>query len=224
MLQFNLLPDVKIEYVRAKRNQRMVIGTAVIATAAALGVALLLTAIVYGVQKKNLSDLNRDIKQYSTELKNTPDIGKILTIQNQLGALTGLHDQKVVASRVFDVAQAVTPPGVTISDFATDFTANSMTISGGASSLDQVNVFTDTLKFANFGADGQTVKPFSDVVLSQFGRNEEGTTYTITLSYDPTIFSVQTPYNLIVPKQNTTNSVTGQPNIFKQTSNGSAGI
>lgn len=223
MLQFNLLPDVKIEYVKARQTQRIVIGTSIIAIIAAVGVTLLLAGIVYGVQKKSLSDLDSDVHKYSSQLKSVPDLGKILTIQNQLGALSGLHQKKIVSSRVFKVVEQTTPDGVTISDVATDFTANTMSISGAAASLDEINVFTDTLKYATFGeGSGQSIKPFTDVVLAQFSRSEGATSYTITLSFDPSIFSIQTPYDLTVPKKNTTNSITGQPaDIFKQSTNGS---
>jgi len=225
MLQLNLLPDVKIEYIKTQRTKRLVFGTALIAMLAAGTVTLLLALVVYGVQKKNMNDLSSDVQKYSGQLKQTPDLNKILTIQDQLGALTGLHDQKVIASRVFLLAQQATPQGVTVSDFTTDFQANTISISGAASALDRVNTFTDTLKYANFDAGvGKTIHPFSNIVLSQFGRSENATTYTIALSFDPTVFSVKSTYNLIVPKQNTTDSVTGQPaEIFKQTAPSGSG-
>lgn len=217
MLQLNLLPDVKIEYIKTQRTKRLVFGSAVLAMAIAAGITLLLALVVYGVQKKVMDDQSTTINKYSDNLKAIPDLNKILTIQDQLGQLTGLHDQKVLASRVFLLSQQVTPPGVTISDFTTDYQANTMSISGAANSLDSVNVFTDTLKYVSYDSgDGNATKPFTNVVLAQFGRSEKTTTYTITLAFDPVMFSVKGSYNLTVPKQNTTNSVTGQP-VFKQT-------
>lgn len=218
MIQFNLLPDVKIEYVRAKRIQRMVIGTSAILTVAAVGVTLLLASVVYGIQKKNLADMDDDIKSYTAQLQSTPDLDKIITIQNQLKAINGLHDQKVAASRIFQVATQVTPTGVTISDLTADFANNTFTITGGAPALDRVNAFTDSLKYAKFTSEElQSTKPFTDVVLTQFARNDAAATYSISCNFDPALFDGATPYSLTVPNQISTGSVTGQPQeIFKK--------
>ncbi len=224
MLQFNLLPDVKIEYVKAKRMQRMVVGTAVVATVATVTITLLLFLVVYGVQKKHMSDLNKDIAKYSGQLKSTPDLDKILTIQNQMAALGPLHDQKIVTSRIFQLIQQTTPVSVSISDYETDFAANTIQISGSASALSRVNTYTDSLKFATFKtADGASVKPFSSVVLSAFGRGDDATSYTITLSFDPIIFSSSSSFDLVVPKQITTNSVTNQPSQIFNSNNSTDG-
>lgn len=220
MIQFNLLPDVKIEYVKAQRTKRLVIGSALIGTATTFVIFLLLLVAVQGVQKKNITDLNDDIEKYSDQLKDTEDLDKILTIQNQLNALSGLHDQKIVASRVFEFMQQVTPTDVTISDHNVDYTAFTMTITGQAPSLDRVNTFTDTLKFARFtlGDESETSKAFSSVVLEQFGRNEQGSTYTIKLNYEPRLFVItENPRLSIPPGFVTTRSVLGQPTeIFKK--------
>jgi Tfp pilus assembly protein PilN len=219
MIQFNLLPDVKIEFVKAQRTKRLVVGSAVIATISTLVLFLLLLTAVVVVQKKSISDLDGDIKTYGSELKSTPDINKILTIQNQLGALNGLHNQKVVATRIFSLMQQTTPADVTISDHAVDYTASTMTITGAAPTLDRVNTFIDSLKFTSFvHNDNSTSKAFSSVVLAQFGRDAEGSTYTITLSFDPLIFSGDEKGTVVVPKTVTTRSVAGQPtDIFQKT-------
>jgi ABC-type lipoprotein release transport system permease subunit len=81
MIQLNLLPDVKIEYLRTNRNKRLVIGISLIVIVASIGILLLLASIVYGFQKKNLSDLNKDIATYNKQLKDTPELDKVLTIQ-----------------------------------------------------------------------------------------------------------------------------------------------
>lgn len=219
MIQFNLLPDVKIEYVRAQRTKRLVIGTSVIATLSTFALFLLLLVAVQGVQKQNLKNLNSDIKKYSEQLKGTPDLNKILTIQNQLGELNGLHDKKIVASRIFDVMQQTTPVEVTISDHTVDFTAGTMSITGAAPSLDRVNTFVDTLKFTKVVRnDNSRSNAFTSVVLAQFGRDDKGSTYTITLNFHPAIFAISEKGTVVVPKTVTTRSVLGQPtDIFKNT-------
>ena len=221
MIQFNLLPDVKIEYVKAQRTKRLVMGSAMIATISSFAVCLLLFIAVQGVQRKSLNDLNKDISQKTAELKKTPDLNKILTVQNQMGALNDLHQKKVVASRIFPLMQQATPADVTISDHSVNFEENTMSVSGDAPSLDKVNKFVDTLKFATLTtaetAQSDT-KAFSDIVLSQFGRSETSSTYTITVAFDPALFSNVEPASIVVPKTITTRSVIEQPtDIFKKT-------
>ena len=54
MIQFNLLPDVKQEYLKAKRTKQLVVLVSIIASATALTVLLLLFISVNVVQKKSL--------------------------------------------------------------------------------------------------------------------------------------------------------------------------
>lgn len=221
MIQFNLLPDVKIQYVRAQRTKRLVIGTAIIATLASFAIFVLLFVGVQGVQRKLLSDLDGRIKVATNELKSTPELNKILTIQNQLGALTKLHDDKVVATRVFGYLQETTPSDVTISDYEVNFTESTMKITGQAPGLDRVNTFTDTLKFATFATGEDPAgddKAFSEVVLAQFSPSEGKFAYALTLKYDPKLFQSASEIVLTVPKGlTTTRSVIGQPtDIFKK--------
>ncbi len=219
MIQFNLLPDVKIAYVKAQRTKRLVMGSALIATAASLAVFVLLFATVHIVQSKNLGDLDADIKKYSQELKDIPDLNKILTIQNQLSSVNAIHDVKPVASRVFVILQQVTPADVTISDYSVDYDNKVVSIKGDAPGLDKVNLYVDTLKFAKFKTENIEAKnAFREIVLSQFARGEKGATYEITLTYDDALFVNDQKIELIIPKTVTTRSVTEQPSdIFRKT-------
>lgn len=201
MIQFNLLPDVKLEYVKAQHTKRLLTSVSIIVSLAALAVLLLALAAVDGVQKKSLHDLNNDISKYSTQIKNVKDLDKILTVQNQLGTLTSLHDQKPVASRLFTYISQVTPAQANLNKLTVDFTANTMVIGGDAPSLDVVSTYTDTLKATSYKVSGSSSAPkaFSNVVLSNFGRDSKGATFTITLSFDPAIFSSQNNVTLTVP-------------------------
>jgi Tfp pilus assembly protein PilN len=219
MIQFNLLPDVKLAFVKAQRTKRLVMGSAFIATASAFAIFVLLFTGVHVVQKVRISQLNGDIKDKTAELKENDDLDKVLTIQNQLSSLTGLHDQKVASSRTLAFVQQVTPSEVSINNLAVDFKENTMTITGLSPTLDRVNTFIDTLKYSKYtrNENPEEKKAFSDVVLSQFGRSEVATTYTITLVYDPALFGPEVSNLLIVPKGVTTNSVVDQPNtLFKK--------
>ena len=212
-VQFNLLPDIKIEYLKAKRQQHMVILVSVLATIVAISVFVLLLSVVYGLQKKNIGDLNADIKSSSRELQNTKDLTKILTVQNQLKALPGLHDQKVVSSRLYDYLSQVTPTTASITKLNVDFSLNTMTISGGAPDLSTVNKYVDTLKFTKFSTKDESSQKnaFSDVVLTNFTRDDKAATYTIDLKFDPTIFEGADSVDFTVPQIISTRSEVDKP-------------
>jgi Tfp pilus assembly protein PilN len=202
MVQFNLLPDVKLEYVKTQRTKRLLTLVSLVASAAALVILFLSFVSVDVVQKKSLSDLNKDITKYSAQLKSVPDLDKILTVQNQLGTLTSLHNQKPVTSRLFGFITQVTPSQASLNNVNLDFTTNKLTIGGTAPSLDVVSTYTDTLKATKYktGDSSMAMHAFSNVVLSSFGRTDQGATFTITLDFDPAIFNTANNVTLSVPQ------------------------
>lgn len=214
MIQFNLLPDVKLQFIKAERTKRVVTGVSVIAGAAALVVLLLLLFTVDVVQKKSINDLTHDIKTNADTLKHTPDLQKMLTVQSQLHSLTSLHDQDPVSSRLFDFMSRLTPKQASISDLSIDNTANTMTVTGKAPTLDVVNTFVDSLKYTNYTtsadtSDGSSKPAFTNVVLSSFGRDSKTASYTITLNFDPALFSNASDVTLTANGQ----AITQQTNI-----------
>lgn len=225
MIQLNLLPDVKLQYLKAKRLQGLVMSVSTILIIASLAIFILLVGTVNVLQKKNIHDLDRDISSYTKQLQDTPDLNKVLTVQNQLRALPDLHDQKAVASRVFGFLKQLTPKEASISQLSTDYTQHTMTITGNAKSLDIVNTFVDSIKFTTFKqADGSKADAFSSVVLSQFSRNNAGASFTITLSYDPAIFDSAHDVQLKVPNIISTRSAIEQPtDLFKKDTSQPAG-
>jgi hypothetical protein len=219
MVQFNLLPDIKVRYLKAKRQKHAVVLGSVIAIIASLSVFVILLTVVYVLQKKNLSDLNTDIKEASSELQTTKDLTKILTVQNQLKALPALHDQKVVSTRLFDYLSQTTPAAASIAKLNVDYSLNTMSISGLADTLGTVNTYADILKFTNYTTKiNKTEKhAFTDVVLSSFNRDKESVTYSITLKFDPAIFAGTSDVKLTVPEIISTRSEVDKPSALFQT-------
>lgn len=212
MIQINLLPDVKMQYLKVRRTQRLVTSVSILLIAASLFVFILLIGTVDVFQKKTLSDLNSTISSDEKQLQNTPNLNKILTVQNQLQVLTNLHNEKPATTRLFGFLQQVTPSSVTISQFNIDYTQNTISITGNADTLDTVNDYTDTLKFTTYKQqNGSTANAFTSVVLAQFSRSSSGATYTITASFDPNIFNSANNVNLTVPSIISTRSVLEQP-------------
>lgn len=221
MIQFNLLPDVKLEYIKTQRTKHLVTSVSLLASAASLGIFIVLVLTVNVWQAKTINDLSKDIKAASEELRSTNDLDKILTVQSQLGSLGSLHDAKPTTPRLFNFLSQLTPTEATIGDISVDYTNNTMSVTGEAPGLSVVNTFTDGLKFTQYelkGAPGDKKDAFSNVVLASFGRNQDGATYTITLAFDPAIFSNADDIKLFVPNIVTTRSVVEQPSVlFEET-------
>jgi len=201
MIQFNLLPDVKLEYVKTQRTKHLLTLVSFCVSAAGIAILLLAFVSVDVVQKKSLHDLSGDITKYSAQLKDVKDLDKILTVQNQLSTLTSLHDQKPVTSRLFTYISQLTPGHASLNQLSVDFVGNTLSIGGTAPTLDTVSTYTDTLKNTNYTLEGEgkLIPAFSKVVLSAFGRDQAGTTFTISCSFDPAIFNVANNITLRVP-------------------------
>lgn len=222
MIQLNLLPDVKNRYIKAQRTKRLVLISSIAISGAALGVVILLASVVYGAQKIQLSHYASEIKKNSAELNKIEGLDKILTIQNQLNQLDSLHSKKPVTSRLFSFLPQITPNEVQIATLSLNYANSSVQLSGTAKSVEAINKFVDTLKFTKYTVDnGTDQKPaFSSVVLSSFSTSDKGASYSLTMSFDPNIFSSSyKTVTLVVPKITSTRSQTEAPTaLFKDPS------
>lgn len=232
MIQFNLLPDVKIEYIKTTRIKRSVMMAATVASGAAIFIMITLFLLINVAQKKHLNDLSADIKTNSKKLQSIKDISKILTVQNQLVSLDSVHDKKPVTSRLSKYIEIVTPANISLANLEVKFAENSMEISGQGAQLADINKFVDTIKFTKYTAkednkennaneDNEPLEEklaFSKVVLSSFEKTEKGITYTINLAFDPTIFDAKWIVTLNVPTITTNRSATEKPAaLFQET-------
>ena len=221
-VQFNLLPDVKLEFNRAQHAKRVVYTLSFLACGVAVALFVISFLAVNVLQKQLLNNANNDINNYSNQLKKIPDLDKILTVQNQLSALPGLHDQKHYASRLFGYLRDITPANVNIGKIDVDMTANSLTISGTADKVENVNKFVDTMKFTTFKATDATTanQAFTNVLLSKIDRDDKGASYEITTTFDASLFTGATSVSLNIPQETTTRSVLNAPSTSNPLFNG----
>jgi hypothetical protein len=212
MIQLNLLPDIKLQYIRAARMRSLALALSLIVSLGSLGLLALLLSL-NALQTKHLNDLNKDIDRNSSSIRGQDDIDRILTVQNQLNSLSTLHSSKPTASRLTGYLNQVTPSKVNINNVSADFTTTTISVSGTADSLARVNQYVDTLKFTNYTTKEvkDSKKAFSAVVLASFNLSENEASFSITLTYDPVIFDITQTVSLTVPKQVTTRSQVDQP-------------
>jgi hypothetical protein len=216
MLQFNLLPDIKQEHIKSQKLKQTVVTLSGLVAIGALTIMILLFMVVNVLQKKHLKDVNADIKTYSSKLQSTPDLNKILTVQNQLNSLPAMHDKKPVALRLFNYLSQVVPAKISISNLSVDFVQSTIKIDGTADSISTINQFVDTLKFTTYSdSSGDTNKnAFTNVVLTSFSKSDKGSNFTISASFDPAIFDSAKEAKLTVPNKITTRSNLNAPDAL----------
>lgn len=219
MIQFNLLPDVKLEFIKIKRTKHLVLVTAFIISGVSLAILAVMFSTVSVLQEGHLDNLSAEIAEDIKTLKEFPELEKILTIQNQLNSINALHAKKPNLSRLVYYLSIITPETVTISSADLVIETPTLNISGNAPDLATINKLVDTLKFAKYTVDGETMTshPFSKVVLTNFTASIAGlpASYTIDLVYDPVLFDRNKIVKIIVPSQITTRSETEKPKLFQ---------
>lgn len=135
MIEINLVPDIKQEFLRSQRLRAKVISTSIIACLAAGGVVTLL-AMYMGTQAIRNALADTDINtQYNKLVTDNKDLAKVVTIQNQLTIVSSLNDKKIISSRAFDLLAAINPKApnnVKMSVITVDPTKNTLTIEGSA--------------------------------------------------------------------------------------------
>lgn len=226
MIQLNLLPDIKKDFIKAERTKSTVIGISILVTMGALGLTVLLGIVVYGVQPGLIALKQGDIDKKSKQLRSVPDIEKYLTIQNQLEALPELHEGKVVDSRLFaflKILNPAPPNNVRLSSLNINEEEKSISFTGVAGGFEAFTVFQDTLRNAKLvykDESGQELKEnmFEDngIVIEEqslsTSEGEEELSFNLKVTYRDIIFSPSvTDPKVEVPNIQTTQSVTGRP-------------
>lgn len=190
-VQFNLLPDVKQEYIKSQRVRNLVISISVLVAATSLVLFLILFFSVAVVQQKQLKNTEKNINSNTAKLKSIKGIEEALVIQNQLLTLSSLHKNKHISSRLFTYLPQVTPDKVNITKLDLDYATNVMNISGTADTHNSVNAFIDTLKYTTYkmGSQDTAKQAFSAVVENNFGISSNNVSFSLTFQFDPKLFA-----------------------------------
>jgi hypothetical protein len=230
MIQLNLLPDLKKEFIKAQKVKALVITIAIFTTLGAVGISALLFVYVTFVQQFQVKLATDDIGRKMQQLKSITDIDKYLTVQNQLGGLPGLHDGKGIYSRLFDfmsVLNPAAPNNVSLSDLQVLTSDHAIVFTGTTTTYETFNVFVDTLKHAQItykvGGEGDAVTEnmFDQVLVQSADLSRSSGTplvgFIVRTVYRDTVFDAKnTNMTAAVPNITTTQSVTQSPNPSQQ--------
>lgn len=205
MLQFNLLPDVKKEYVKAKRAKRLIMSVSFLVSAASIGVVLIMFSVVQVAQKQYISDLTEDVKAAERDIQSIENIDKMLTVQNQLSLLQDLHERKPETSRLFDYVRFLSPEKAKVSLLNFDASSESLILQGSADSLATVNKFVDNIKAVRYRVDtgdqnAELKAPFTQVSTELTGDNVLAS-FKIDMEFDKEIFDNTKEIQLVLQEQ-----------------------
>lgn len=110
MIEINLIPDVKKELLKANKTRNIVVTSSIFAGIGAIGLVVVL-GIIIGGQMVVANTQKGTIESQSDTLSKVEDLSKMLTIQNQLGAIPGLNDGKPITSRVLGLLDVINSSG-----------------------------------------------------------------------------------------------------------------
>ena len=231
MIQLNLLPDIKREYLKARRTQSKVISISILTTLVVVGVTVVLALWTYGAQELYKGWLSTNIEKNQAKIEDTKDVEKYVTVQNQLANLDKLHDEKNDYSRLFGflpILNPKAPNSVRFTSVDVKDETLTITVSGEAKDFTGLVTLRDMMVNAKLsyrqGTDVSVepteVKFFTDVKVEQqqLSKNSEGgslVSFRISAVYAKEAFlSSSTGATLSIPKLETTPSKQDSPGVF----------
>lgn len=197
MVQINLLPDVKQEFLHSRQQKHTFVIGAILISGIALTILALIFAYVQIVQPRHLTNLQNDIDENVAKTKQVSNAVEMVTVQGALDTLPSLQDKKQISSRLFSYITSVTPVNVSFNEVTLDTTAGTISLKGETTDYEQANVLANNLKSAELSYQENdaknTIKPFSQVVFTNLGKAEQSDTaklvsFQVDMQYDPTLF------------------------------------
>ena len=203
MIEINLLPDIKQEYVRAQRARRMTVSIAVLVGVVCAGI-LVASIVIYGGQRSLEALSDRSINDNTAKLAEQTDAAELVTLQNQLATLPQQHASKSADSRLFTVLQAINPQApnsVAFNTVALDPESKVLSLEGTAEGgYPAVEALKKTIERTKFeyreaGEDSATTEPLASVVeVGETGYglssdNKRVVSFVIRIQYAEKLFS-----------------------------------
>ncbi|MCG5105968.1 hypothetical protein MBO12_02950 [Candidatus Saccharibacteria bacterium] len=195
MISLNLLPDVKKDLLRVRRERNLVVSISVIVVGASIGVLLLLSGtlgVLIGAKALMENSIKND-EQTIKQAQKKKQLDKYITIQNQLKQIGKLKSDQQVYSRLMDYLTQLNPAapnnvqissakieapagssGDTSSSSSSSASADgiTMTIEGKTTNFSALDVYKNTLSKAQLSYEVEEEDTSSD---SESSANSDGT-------------------------------------------------
>lgn len=155
MISINLLPDVKKELLRIRRERNLVVSISILAVGGSFVALGVLGGILGGLNIAKVVMENGVNKSKATINSAIEDkqLNEYLTIQNQLSQISDLKSQQLVYSRIMDYLVALNPASPNNAELSTvnlEMSGNtiSATLEGKTQNFEALNVYKTTLASA----------------------------------------------------------------------------
>lgn len=197
MISINLLPDVKKDLLKVRRERNMVVSISIIAVGISVGILAILGIWMGSLAVIKASAEGR-IKQAESTIeaaKSNDQLDRYLTIQNQLAQIDGLKSTQPIYSRIMDYLIQLNPayPNnvllssvqlISSSSAENETGEITMTMDGTVSNFASLDVYKNTLVNAQiiYESKDEAASTSSDitVVESNSNSNTSGTAGSIT--------------------------------------------
>jgi hypothetical protein len=232
MIQLNLLPDIKKEYINAQKTRALVVSTSILVTLAAIGLSVLLFVYVTFLQQFQITLATNDVKSKDQQLNKITDLSKYLTIQDQMAALPDLHANKGIYSRLLSflpVLNPNSPNNISLTNLQLSTSDKQIGFTGSTASFETLNVFVDTLRnaqvtYKDSSGQQQTSAMLDDVLVQNSdiskANGKPSVSFTVQGFYQDAVFDAHnTDVAVSVPNIKTSQSVTGSPKLFSSGGN-----
>ncbi|MBC7764729.1 hypothetical protein H7Y29_03350 [Microbacteriaceae bacterium] len=200
MIEINLIPDVKQEFIRAQKMRNFTI-TASILTGLAAGAVVVILGLLLGAQALHETLARGEVNTQFKKLQSVENIDNVLTIQNQLSKISSINNSKTIDSRLFDVLTAVSPAApndIKVASVQLNPIDKVLTIEGSASNgYAATETFRKTILNTTLESttDGQkTSLPLAEDVLlgeTSYGEGADGAKvlrFTLSFTYAEGLF------------------------------------
>lgn len=234
MIEINLVPDVKLEMLRAQKLRNVAISVSIIAGVAAVAIVIVM-GLVIGAQMAVEGVTSSNIKKEYEKLSNVDGISDRLTLQNQLSKISQIHGNKTLDSRLLDVLVAINPAApneIKFSKVTLDPDKSTLIIEGSAaggfsaSEVFRKTILNTKVEGKESGDDDITSVDLTDSVTlkdTNYGVDSTGATvlrFTMIITYPKDLFSnALTEVRIVTPtdKIDVTDSKTRVPDsLFSQ--------
>ncbi len=198
MVQINLLPNIKRDYLKAQQMKHLVILASFLITVVSISLLVVLFIYVQILQPRHRQNIQTDIDSGIAELKDKDNSIKIVTVQGVLEQIPALQDQKMITSSLFNYLNGFTPRDVSYTEARLDTDLGTLTLTGSTKTLEKANILANNLKSAKFtyteSDTTSTIQPFSSVVFATLGKAEKveqgsnPVTFQLTVKIDTVMF------------------------------------
>ena len=232
MIQLNLLPDIKKEFINAQKTRAVVMSSSIMVTIVAVGLAVLMFVYVTFLQQLQITLATNDIKDKEKQLSSVQDLSKYLTVQNQLLALPELHASKGIYSRLLaflPVLNPNAPNNVALTKLQLVALDKQVNFTGSTASFESLNVFVDTLRnaevsYKDASSEQQKSKMFESIMVQNSNidklNGKSSVSFTVIAQYvEPAFDAHNTEVTASVPNIKTSQSVTESHKLLSSEGN-----